>query len=33
MEPASMLAHEPFSYRPDSVRPVISGFLRSYNDH
>jgi hypothetical protein len=33
MELASMLAHEPFSDRPDSVCPVIAGFLRSYNDH
>lgn len=33
MELASMLAHEPFSDRPESVSPVIAGFLRSYNDH
>lgn len=33
MELASMLAHEPFSDRPQSVCPVIGGFLRSYNDH
>jgi hypothetical protein len=33
MELASMLAHEPFSHRPESVCPVIAGFLRSYNDH
>jgi hypothetical protein len=33
MELASMLAGEPFSDRPESVCPVIAGFLRSYNDH
>jgi hypothetical protein len=33
MELASMLAHEPFSDHPESVCPVIAGFLRSYNDH
>jgi hypothetical protein len=33
MELASMLAGEPFSDRPQSVCPVIAGFLRSYNDH
>jgi hypothetical protein len=33
MELASMLADEPFSDRPESVCPVIAGFLRSYNDH
>jgi len=33
VELASMLAHEPFSDRPQSVCPVIAGFLRSYNDH
>ncbi len=33
MELASMLAHEPFSDHPDSVCPVIAGFLRTYNDH
>lgn len=27
-----MLAGEPFSDRPESVCPVIAGFLRSYND-
>lgn len=32
MELASMLAHEPFSDRPESVCPVIAAFLRSYND-
>jgi hypothetical protein len=33
MELASMLADEPFSDHPESVCPVIAGFLRSYNDH
>ena len=33
MELASMLADEPFNHRPESVCPVIAGFLRSYNDH
>lgn len=33
MELASMLAHEPFSDRPESVCPVVARFLRSYNDH
>jgi len=33
MELASMLAGEPFSDHPESVCPVIAGFLRSYNDH
>jgi hypothetical protein len=33
MELASMLAHEPFSDRPESVCPVVAGFLRSYNGH
>jgi hypothetical protein len=33
MELASMLAGEPFSDHPESVSPVIAGFLRSYNDH
>jgi len=33
MELASMLALEPFGDHPDSVSPVIAGFLRSYNDH
>jgi hypothetical protein len=32
MELASMLAHEPFSDRPQSVCPVIGAFLRGYND-
>src|SRR5437764_4983871 len=32
MELASMLAGEPFSDHPESVCPVISTFLRSYND-
>jgi len=32
MELASMLAREQFSDRPESVCPVIAGFLRSYND-
>jgi AhpD family alkylhydroperoxidase len=32
MELASMLAHEPFSERPQSVCPVIGAFLRAYND-
>jgi hypothetical protein len=32
MELASMLAHEPFSDRPHTVCPVISAFLRAYND-
>lgn len=33
MELASMLAGEPFGDHPESVCPVIAGFLRSYNDH
>ncbi len=32
MELASMLAGEPFSDRPRSTSPVISAFLRTYND-
>ena len=32
MELASMLAEEPFSDHPQSVCPVIGGFLRAYND-
>jgi hypothetical protein len=32
MELASMLARESFSDRPESVCPVIAGFMRSYND-
>jgi hypothetical protein len=32
MELASMLAGERFSDHPDSVCPVIAGFLRGYND-
>ena len=32
MELASMLAGEPFSDRPRSVSPVISAFMRGYND-
>jgi hypothetical protein len=32
MELASMLAGEPFSDDPQSVCPVIAGFLRGYND-
>jgi len=32
MELASMLAGEPFSDHPVSVCPVISSFLRAYND-
>jgi hypothetical protein len=32
MELASMLAGEPFTDRPQSVSPVIAGFLRAYND-
>jgi hypothetical protein len=33
MELASILADEPFGDHPESVCPVIAGFLRSYNDH
>jgi hypothetical protein len=32
MELASMLAGEPFDDHPESVCPVIAGFLRGYND-
>lgn len=32
MELSSMLAGEPFSDHPESVCPVIAGFLRAYND-
>jgi hypothetical protein len=32
MELASMLAHEPFSDRADSISPTIGAFLRTYND-
>ena len=32
MELASMLAHEPFSDRPETSSPVIAAFLRTYND-
>jgi hypothetical protein len=32
MELASMLAHEPFSDRPETASPVIAAFLRTYND-
>jgi hypothetical protein len=32
MELASMLAHERFSDRPQSVCPVIAAILRTYND-
>src|SRR5437764_8209329 len=32
MELASMLAHEPFSDRPESASPVIAALLRTYND-
>jgi hypothetical protein len=32
MELASMLAGEPFSDRPRCASPVITGFLRAYND-
>lgn len=28
-----MLAHEPFSDRPETASPVIAAFLRTYNDH
>lgn len=27
-----MLAHEPFSDRPDSISPTIGAFVRTYND-
>jgi hypothetical protein len=32
MELASMLAHEPFSDRPETASAVIAAFLRTYND-
>ena len=32
IELASMLAGEPFSDHPQSVSPMIAGFLRAYND-
>jgi hypothetical protein len=32
MELASMLAHEPFSDRADSISATIGAFLRTYND-
>ncbi|HZE04912.1 MAG TPA: hypothetical protein VE127_06800 [Solirubrobacteraceae bacterium] len=32
MELASMLAHQPFSDRPENASPVIGAFLRTYND-
>jgi hypothetical protein len=32
MELASILAHEPFSDRADSISSTIGAFLRTYND-
>jgi hypothetical protein len=32
VEPASMIAGQPFSDHPRTVCPVIAGFLRQYND-